>query len=251
MNINTYKIIQSFINKRYYAITMKKQTKTAVLFSGGKDSGLALMYALKNTDVKCLITLIPESNDSYMFHVPNIKWTKTQAKNIGLPILIQKTKGKKEEELKDLEKAIRRAIKKYKIEGIVSGAIGSMYQKSRIETIANNLKIDCINPLWKKDQFEILEEILKNNFEIIIIGIFGDGLKNIIGKRINKELVEELRKIHNELKINPAGEGGEYESFVLDAPYYKKRLEIKEFSIIREKSGGIILEIKSIKQKKK
>jgi ABC transporter with metal-binding/Fe-S-binding domain ATP-binding protein len=219
---------------------------TAVLFSGGKDSGLALMYALKHTTVKCLITIISESDESYMFHVPNIKLAEIQAKATGIPIIIQKTKGEKEVELKDLEKAIKKAIKNYKIEAVVTGAIESVYQASRVQTITNKLNIECFNPLWQKDQFELLQELIDNKFEIIIVGVFGEGLDTLIGKKINSQTIEEIRKIHSKLKINPAGEGGEYESFILNAPYYKKRLTIKKSSIKKDKEGGKILVIEEI-----
>jgi len=215
---------------------------TAILFSGGKDSGLALMYALKDTDVKCLITIISENDESYMFHVPNIRLAEKQAETVGIPLIIEKTNGEKEVELKDLEKA----IKQYKIEAIFTGAIASEYQASRIKDIANRLGIDCINPLWKKDQWEVLNELVKNNFEIMIIGVFAEGLDNILGKKIDEKTIDELRRIHSKLEINPAGEGGEYETFMLNAPYYKRRLEITKSSIRKEKSGGKILQIEEI-----
>ncbi|MEM4637734.1 MAG: diphthine--ammonia ligase [Candidatus Woesearchaeota archaeon] len=219
---------------------------TAVLFSGGKDSGLALMYALKHTNVKCLINIISENSESYMFHTPNIKWVKNQAESIGLPLLVQKTKGKKEEELKDLEKAIKNAVKKYQIQGVVTGAIESVYQASRIQTITNKLKIECFNPLWQKDQWELLQELIDNKFEIMIVGVFGEGLDKLLGKKINSETIEEIRAIYSKLKINPAGEGGEYESFILNAPYFKKPLKIKKSSIKTDKEGGKILIIEEI-----
>lgn len=224
----------------------ENKIRTAVLFSGGKDSGLALKYALEYTDVLCLITIVSENDESYMFHVPNIRWAEKQAKMIGIPIILQKTRGIKEDELKDLEKAIKKSIKEYKIEGVVTGAIESVYQASRVQAITNKLKIECFNPLWQKDQFELLNELIENKFEIMIVGVFGEGLNNILGKTLNNNMVEELRKIHQKLKINPAGEGGEYESFILNAPYYKKPLKIKKSTTIKEKSGGKVLFIEEL-----
>jgi len=61
--------------------------KSAVLFSGGKDSGLALDYALKYTNVKCLIIMQSKNTESYMFHTPNIQWTKYQAERTGIPYI--------------------------------------------------------------------------------------------------------------------------------------------------------------------
>jgi ABC transporter with metal-binding/Fe-S-binding domain ATP-binding protein len=205
--------------------------KTAVLFSGGKDSCLALYYAMKNSNVKCLITIISENPESYMFHTPNINFAKLQAEAIGLPIIIEKTKGEKETELKDLKNAIKIAIKKYKIQGIVTGAIESVYQSTRIQKICNRLKLECFNPLWQKDQFELLNELVKLKFEIIITGVFAEGLEHFIGRKIDNEFIEDIKKVHEKLKINPAGEGGEFESFVLNAPFFHRSLYIAKKKI--------------------
>ncbi len=98
--------------------------KLAALFSGGKDSCFALYKAVKERHgIACLISLISENKESYMFHTPNIHLTNLQAEALELPLIAFKTKGEKEIELLDLEKAIKSAVKKYKIEGIVSGAV--------------------------------------------------------------------------------------------------------------------------------
>ena len=103
-----------------------------VLFSGGKDSTYAAWLAKKSGyKISCLITLESENPESYMFHTPAIEKTKTQAQVMNIPLISHKTKGKKEAELKDLEAVIKQAIKKYKIEGIVTGAVESVYQESK------------------------------------------------------------------------------------------------------------------------
>ena len=217
--------------------------RSAVLFSGGKDSGLALEYALRYTTVKCLIIIQSKNPESYMFHTPNIRWAEMQAKATGIPYIIQKTAGVKEEELKDLETAIKKAKTKYKVQAIVTGAIESVYQASRVQTITNALKMECFNPLWQRDQIEILEELIKKRFDVILIGTFGYGMDKLIGRKIDKSFIDEVKLLKARLKINPAGEGGEFESFVLDAPYYKKRLDIVKSRIIKDDSGGIVMDI--------
>ncbi len=225
--------------------------RTAVLFSGGKDSCLALHYALKFTDVACLITILSDNTASYMFHTPNIHLATRQARAIGIPIIIQKTKGEKEKELKDLEKAIKKAREKYKIGGIVTGALASVYQSSRIQRICNKLKLECFNPLWQKNQFELLEELTKDDFRVVITGVFALGLEKFLGREIDKRFIEEIKLVEKKYQINPAGEGGEFESLVLDAPFFKKRIEIKESHIEKDKEGGRVLTIDEINLTKK
>ena len=225
---------------------MNKKINTAVLFSGGKDSCMALQHALQSTNVQCLITITSENPASYMFHTPNIHIAETQAKAIGLPIIKKTTKGQKEEELKDLEKAIQEAIKKYKIEGIVTGALASLYQSSRIQKICDKLNLVCLNPLWQKDQIEFLKELINQKFEVIVIGTFAEGLENFIGRKIDDKFIEDIQKVVKKYKINPAGEGGELETLTLDAPFFKKRLNIEKSHIETDSTGSKVLVIEKI-----
>jgi diphthine-ammonia ligase len=210
--------------------------KLAVLFSGGKDSTYATYLAKKQGyEVLCLISIISENKNSYMFHTPSILATEIQAKAMNLPIIIQKTKGKKEIELHDLKEAIKKAIKKYGIEGIVTGAVESVYQASRIQKICNELNIECFNPLWQRNQFELLEDLIKDKFKIIITGVFAYPFdRKWLGRKIDKKFIDEMKVLNEKYKINPAGEGGEYESFVLDCPLFKKELKIKSFHDFKE-----------------
>ena len=110
--------------------------KVAILFSGGKDSVYSTYLAKKKGyEISCLITIVSDNKDSFMFHTPSISKTKKQAEMIGLPIITKKTKGVKEKELKILQKAVKEAIKNYGIEGVVTGTINSVYQSSRIQKI--------------------------------------------------------------------------------------------------------------------
>lgn len=220
--------------------------KVGVLFTGGKDSTLALQKVMKEHEVKCLITVVSENKESFMFHTANIEMTKIQAKVIGIPLLLTKTKGEKEKELGDLKNVIKKAIEKYYIKGVVSGAIASNYQKSRIEKICDEFNVKCICPLWQKDYFEILEEIV-NSFEVIITKVSAYPLtKKWLGKKIDKKMINDMKFLKEKYGINPVGEGGEFETIVLDAPFFKKKIIIKETETeYNEKEGWGILKIKN------
>jgi ABC transporter with metal-binding/Fe-S-binding domain ATP-binding protein len=218
--------------------------KAAVLFSGGKDSAYSLYKEKNNYEIVCLISLFPEKSDSYMFHYPNVEFIRYQAESMNLPLIIQKTKAEKEKELKDLEIAIKKAIKEYKIEVLISGALASSYQKSRIEDLCRKLKIKSVAPLWHVDPENYLKELIKNKFEVIITGIAADGLnESLLGRKINEELIQGLKK----LKIHLGAEGGEYETFVLNCPLFSKEIEIIESEKIMENNCTGRLKIKKIK----
>jgi len=213
--------------------------KCGILFSGGKDSVYATYLAKQhNHEISCLISVFSENPESYMFHTPSIEKVKKQAEVMEIPLLIQRTKGEKEKELDDLETAIKKAKDQYLIQCIVTGAVESVYQATRIQKICDEIGVKCFNPLWKKDQIELLKDVINNNFEVIITGVFAYPLdKKWLGKKIDKQFIKDVKNLYNKYKINPAGEGGEFESFVLNCPLFKKPLKIKNKQITGKKNS--------------
>ena len=210
-----------------------------MLFSGGKDSCLAFYKARQYHDVVCLISLVSKNRESYMFHVPNISITTLQAKTIGLPLIQKLTEGEKEKELLDLQDAISIAKEKFEIGGVVTGAIRSIYQASRIQKICDSLSVWCFNPLWLKDQIDVLREGLAVGMKTIISGVFAYPLdKSFLGKTIDDDIVAKLKFYGEKYGLNPAGEGGEIETTVIDAPFFKKKIEIIEYDTIYDNYSG-------------
>lgn len=220
--------------KQYLEDISGKRVKLGALISSGKDSVYA-MYLMqkKGYEISCIITLRSKNPDSYMFHTPTIDLVKLQAEAMGIPLIERDTKGEKEKELKDLKKILEKAKKKYKIEGITTGALFSNYQKERIEKVADSLKLKVFSPLWHMDQEKEMRQIIKDKFKFIMTKIAAEGLdKKWLGKEITNKDVDKLTKISG---INIAGEGGEFESLVIDGPIFKKSLKIIE-SFIKEES---------------
>ena len=213
--------------------------KIGVLFSGGKDSTFAAWLAKKQGhEISCLISIISENPESYMFHTPSITKTKKQAEVMGIPLVVRKSSGVKEKELDDLESAIKTAVKEYKIKGIVTGAIESVYQASRIQNICNKLGLECFNPLWQKNQIELLQDLIKEKFRVIVTGVFAYPLNGSwLGREINYDFISEIRELNEKYEINPAGEGGEFETFVLECPLFKKPLKVTGANFSGEKNS--------------
>ena len=213
--------------------------KLGVLFSGGKDSMYAA-YIMKqqNYDLTCLITLKSKNPASYMFHTPAIDITQLQAEALGLPILTYMTEGEKEKELLDLKKALRLAQKQYGIQGVVTGAVFSTYQRDRIEKITDKLGLKIFSPLWHKPQEQEMEELLHKGFKLVLTAIAAEGLdKSWLGKVITEKELRMLRGLSVKYGININGEGGEYESLVLDCPLFTKELVLDKVEIVEEKKN--------------
>ncbi|MFH1682212.1 MAG: diphthine--ammonia ligase [Candidatus Woesearchaeota archaeon] len=223
--------------------------KLAALFTGGKDSTYAIYLAKKQSHkISCLITIQSENLYSYMFHTPAIELAVLQAEAMGLPIVFGETKGEKEKELEDLEKAIKKAQEQFEFAGIITGALFSEYQSSRIQKICQKLGLEYVSPLWHKEQAELMEELIENKFELILTGIAAEGLdKSWLNKTITKKEIDQLKELNKNLGINCAGEGGEFESLVLDCPLFKKKLVIEDFEISEENKNTARMIIKKAK----
>ncbi len=199
--------------------------RVAVLFSGGKDSTYAAGWALSQGWEVVLVTMEPEPY-SMMFHHPNINWTKLQAEAMGVEQVFVKTTHKNE--LADLEATLL----KLNIGGIATGAVASVYQKDRIEAIGARLGVSVHSPLWHADESKLAEML--DTMDIFLVAVAAEGLgKDLLGKPLS-ELVK--RKVKN---VHPFLEGGEGETFVVDAPFFKKKIEIAGWHITWDGVRGV------------
>lgn len=219
----------------------------ATLFSGGKDSTLALhkAYALGiKTDL--LITFKPENPYSYMFHKINIDLTALQAEALGMKHEMFATNGEKELELVDL----KNALLKNEVKVLITGALASDYQRSRIESMCKDLGIEHIAPLWHMNPEEELREI-SEDYNAIVTQVSAEGLDDsFLGRRIDDAMIQRLKEINRRYRINVAFEGGEAESFVLDGPLFSKRIEIvRSHTAWDGRTGQYVIDDAALKDK--
>lgn len=201
--------------------------RVGALFSGGKDSTYAAYVTSRTDQLACLITVFPPSAMSYMFHFPNIRWTRLQAEAMGLPQVTQETNGVKEEELDDLRKAIEAAMKKYRLDAVCTGALASDYQKTRVERVCGALGLECISPLWHSEPEAHLRSLLREGFVVQVVSVSALGLDvGWLGRTIDGSAIDELVKMGAKYGFHVGFEGGEGETFVLDCPLFSKRIEI-------------------------
>jgi ABC transporter with metal-binding/Fe-S-binding domain ATP-binding protein len=218
--------------------------RVAALFSGGKDSTYAAWLSSKEHTLACLVTVFPKVQDSYMFHYPNLEWTRLQAEAIGVPEITEETEGVKEEELGDLKRALSKAKEAYKVEAVCTGALASVYQKSRVERICGELGLECLSPLWGIDPEEHLRRLVADGFVAIVVGVSALGLdERWLGRVLDGEAVDELVGLARRFRFHAGLEGGEGETFVLDCPLFQSKLTVQE-SVKHWKGDSGYLEIK-------
>jgi predicted ATP pyrophosphatase (TIGR00289 family) len=202
----------------------------AVLFSGGKDSTMAVYAALEaKEDVKYLLSVKSKNDESYMFHVPNIHITDLLSQALEIPIMSVETDGIKEEELNDLKDAFLK-LKSLGIEAIYTGALYSTYQKSRIEKLGSEVGLKIISPYWHVDELEYMRKIVSLGFKVIICGVAAWGLdESWLGRQIDDETIDELIKLNEKYAVDIAFEGGEAETLAIDGPIFKRKIKILKY----------------------
>ncbi len=182
-------------------------------------------------EIEVAITVLPEEF-SPMYHYPNASKSPMPAGLLGIRVVFCS-----ENELAEL-------VKKYAAEGIqalVSGAIASDYQKTRIERLCTECGLISVTPLWRKEQELVLDEILNRGIKAMLVSVSAEGLSRLdLGRTIDSKYIEHLKQVSVKRKINIAGEGGEYESFVYGIPG-KEDLNLERTRIQWEGSHGYLI----------
>jgi predicted ATP pyrophosphatase (TIGR00289 family) len=216
--------------------------RLAALFSGAKDSTLAVYRAAKQGhSVRFLVTIVSENPDSYMYHTPNTWLTALQAEALGVPAIMKRSRGEKEKELEDLKDAVM--LVKSGIDGVVVGAVASRYQSSRVERVCRELGLKVLKPLWGESPEAMWEEMLGAGFRIMIVSVSCEGLgREWLGRVVDRETYGELKKLSEKHRFHLSGEGGEFETLVLDCPMFRKYLEIldKKMEWDSETDSGVL-----------
>ena len=195
--------------------------KLAALVSGGKDSLYALKKASEKHKIEYIICVKAE-DDSELLHSENLDLVKLQSESLGIPLVWREGSG---EGVKPLEEAVEAV--EGEIDGVVSGVIASNYQRERVEGICEKFGLENLTPLWEMNGEKLMEDLLDNGFEVIITKVAAQGLdQSWLGKTIDKDVLEKLRNLREKYNVHIAGEGGEFETLVVDCPLFKKGIEL-------------------------
>ena len=244
--------------------------RVAILASGGKDSTYACWWAImQGWKVECLITIHIINDDSMMFQIPNTSIAGLQAHSMGVPWLPILSDGRQEEEISDLENGINGLtnvnytferivldteviefpdnlllqLANLEIDALVVGALRSDYQKTRIERMCEKLGLISYCPLWHHNPEEHMHSLIEHGFDVRIVSVSTDGLgEEWLGQKITQDSLEELTRISAKYRFNLDGEGGEFETIVVDAPHMSQPIAVSGHSNWKGTRGSWILE---------
>jgi len=219
-----------------------KTTNAAVLWTGGKDSCLALYEAhLIGYQLKYLITLAP-ANPKFLAHP--IPVMKLQSEALGIPhLVLEITQPYKESYLN----AFRMLKDNYSIDTLITGDVDEVDGHSNIvKEYADETGLEVFFPLWKKDRQEIMNKFFEYNFQWLFSLVKQPHFTNPwVGRTFTKDAYDDLLFLKEKSGIDICGENGEYHSLVLDAPLFERRIRIDKFSKL-EKDGMMYMKIEEV-----
>ncbi len=205
-------------------------------WSGGKDSCLALYYALKEVGkVDILFTMLDENCERTRAHGLKKELILRQAESLGI---LSETRCASWETYEEVFTNF--LLEKVKNGVGVFGDIDLQEHLDWVERVCSKANVKVIEPLWKRDREELVRIFISLGFKAKIVATSKKfpGTENLIGKELSEELFPEMES----LGIDKCGENGEFHTFVYDGPIFKKPVKFEVGQVI-ETDKSYILDI--------
>ncbi|KAJ2159088.1 hypothetical protein GGF46_003289 [Coemansia sp. RSA 552] len=232
--------------------------KVVALVSGGKDSAYNMMKCVEHGHeiVALAHAHPPESSasdemDSFLFQTVGSNAVHAMAKCMELPLYHCEIQGSavtqeldytltENDETEDLYDLLKDVTKNHPdVGGVSVGAIFSSYQGNRVQHVCDRLGLKMLAYLWHRDQAELLQEMVANGVNAVLIKVAAMGLgHNDLGKSL-AQMTPKLLDLSDKYGVHPCGEGGEFESFTLDCPLFKKRIVIDESEVVTHSADDL------------
>ncbi|MDX1534079.1 MAG: diphthine--ammonia ligase [Thermoplasmata archaeon] len=209
--------------------------RLAALYSGGKDSTYAVYVAQQSGHTVTELVTVTPAEDSMLYQVPNVEWAPLTAEALGIRHRTVRSGEGGEEELR----AMRRGLERTGAEGVVVGAVASDYQFVRVHQVAEELGLWVYAPLWRKEALGLLEEYLTAGFTIFVVAVAAEGLgPEWLGREMDAQALTDLSRLGETSGVHPAGEGGEFETWCVDGPNFRRRVVVMEAEARWEGNAG-------------
>lgn len=216
---------------------MTQAATAAVLWSGGKDSTLAMHRATEDgVQVTTLFNLYDEASDRVRFHGVRRDLIQAQADALGLDLLQCGTTADTFESIfqAGLAELVGRGICTLVLGNIHLADVRAWYEE---RTTAAGLTHS--EPLWGWRPDLVVEEFVRAGYRARITGVDTSvAPTRWLGQEIDAPLIAEFRAAG----IDIAGERGEYHSFVHDGPRFSRPIAISN-GVIRNDTAHAFLDL--------
>lgn len=196
--------------------------KTAVSWSGGKDSYLALHRTTGVFDVQALITMFTEDGTRSRSHGLRPEVVFRQASLLGLPLITGRGSWA------TYEGEFKRVLRELATNGFSHVIFGDIYldeHRAWVERVCRECGLEAVEPLWGEETSGLLREFLATSAQAEIVATKATLLDD---KWLGKRLSEELIPAFEALGMDACGERGEYHTLVFASSRMSSPLELRE-----------------------
>ena len=200
----------------------KSKVKAIASWSGGKDSVFACYKALsQGIEVTYLLNAINKRYGRVSFHGVRRELIELQAEAVGIPLCQPRVNRT------NYEEKYKEAILELRSKGVKTGVFGYIHlldSRIWVEGVCRAMRIKPAFPLWGIKTEAVIKSFVKAGFEAYVVATQANLLgKEWVGRRIDKSFIKDLKKLR---KIDICGENGEFHTFVVDGPIFKKRIKL-------------------------
>lgn len=210
----------------------------ALGWSGGKDSTLALDRAVRQgLDVRFLFNIYEGSTGRVRFHGVRRELIAAQAASLGRELVQDHTHPHDFETIFDRTLVGLRARG---VGGIIFGNIHLADVRAWYEERVTALELEHLEPLWGEEPDALVAELLERGYRTRIAAVdLERGDRDWPGRELDAALAAE---IGGRPDTDPAGEHGEYHTFVFDGPLFEHPLAVSVGEVV-EMEGHRLVEL--------
>jgi predicted ATP pyrophosphatase (TIGR00289 family) len=203
--------------------------RVCCLFSGGKDSSYSLhKMLLSGFEVPVLLTMRSSDPDSWLYQIPGMEVSHVFNELTGIETRIMDSPPDKEKEKDALTSILKELKEEFDLDAICSGALLSDYQRMIFSHAAMDAGLISYTPIWRKDGRQYMKDLLDFGFKFILLSYASEGFRSSdLGHVVDGKDMERFFSISDEWGSHPAFEGGEAETLVLEAPFYRRKASVK------------------------
>ncbi len=191
-------------------------------WSGGKDSCFAFYKAIQQGYKPIILfNVMNEFGDRSRSHGIPKAVLQAQASALELPIHFFSSTWADYE--KKYIKNLKEIVTHYPITHAVFGDIDIESHRDWEEKVSKAANLEAVLPLWQGNRKQLVLDMIDVGIEAIIVSCNQDLGPDFLGKKIDAELVETF----DSKGIDACGENGEFHTLVVDAPFFKNRIEVE------------------------
>ncbi|KXX70053.1 diphthine--ammonia ligase [Flammeovirga sp. SJP92] len=197
--------------------------KALFQWSGGKDSSFALFKALKEWEIKGLLTSLSAEYKRISMHGVREELLDLQAESIGIPLY--KMHIKEDTSHGTYDRELAKSLTPFVEKGIKDLVLGDIFLedlRQYREEKMTKVGLKCHFPLWGGDTDQLYKEFVAAGFKAIAVAV-----NDTLGEKFNGRVLD--MDFYNDLPegIDPCGENGEFHTFVFDGPIFSEPVNFK------------------------